>query len=79
MKGLVEYHFIIKPDEKESLCCGLRTVPSRSQNLQGSEADLLKFIRKPTCVDPSAFKGALSGLRQFLATESPLKMMENAF
>ena len=24
-------------------------------------------------------KGALSGLRQFLATESPLKMMENAF
>ena len=26
-----------------------------------------------------AFKGALSGLRQFLATESPLKMMKNAF
>ena len=25
------------------------------------------------------FKDALSGLRQFLATESPLKMMENAF
>ena len=25
------------------------------------------------------FKGALSDLRQFLATESPLKMMENAF
>ena len=24
-------------------------------------------------------KGALSGLRQFLAIESPLKMMENAF
>ena len=24
-------------------------------------------------------KGALSGLRQFLATESPLKMMRNAF
>ena len=24
-------------------------------------------------------KGALSGLRQFLVTESPLKMMENAF
>ena len=24
-------------------------------------------------------KGALSGLRQFLATESPLKMMKNAF
>ena len=25
------------------------------------------------------FKGALSGLRYFLVTESPLKMMENAF
>ena len=25
------------------------------------------------------FKGALSYLRQFLATESPLKMMKNAF
>ena len=25
------------------------------------------------------FKGALSGLRQFLAAESPLKMMKNAF
>ena len=24
-------------------------------------------------------KGALSGLRQFLATESPVKMMKNAF
>ena len=28
---------------------------------------------------PVAFKGTLSGLRQFLATESPLKMMKNAF
>ena len=26
-----------------------------------------------------ALKGALSGLRQFLATESPLKLMKNAF
>ena len=25
------------------------------------------------------FKGALSGLKQFLATESPCKMMKNAF
>ena len=25
------------------------------------------------------FKGALSSLRQFLATEGPLKMMKNAF
>ena len=27
----------------------------------------------------NSFKGALSGLRQFLAVESPLKMMKNAF
>ena len=26
-----------------------------------------------------SFKGALSGLRQFLETKSPLKMMKNAF
>ena len=26
----------------------------------------------------TCFKGALSGLRQFLATESPLKMTKNA-
>ena len=26
-----------------------------------------------------SIKGALSGLRQFLAAESPLKMMKNAF
>ena len=29
--------------------------------------------------DSNSFQGALSGLRQFLATESPLKMMKNAF
>ena len=28
---------------------------------------------------PIKFNGGLSGLRQFLATESPLKMMKNAF
>ena len=26
-----------------------------------------------------SFKGALSGLKQFLATESPLKIMKNVF
>ena len=28
---------------------------------------------------PVLLKGALSGLRQFLATERPLKVMKNAF
>ena len=27
----------------------------------------------------SVFKGALSGLRQFMASENPLKIMKNAF
>ena len=31
------------------------------------------------CQIKSSLKGALSGLRQFLATESSLKMMKNAF
>ena len=30
-------------------------------------------------VTSGGFKGALSGLRQFLATENTLKMMKNAF
>ena len=37
----------------------------------GSFPDYTIFICK--------FKGALSGLKQFLATESPFKMMKNAF
>ena len=37
---------------------------------------VVKLVRKFEKVD---FKGALSGLKQFLATESPIKMMKNAF
>ena len=33
----------------------------------------------PEVIGVLFFKGALSGLRQFLATESPLKMMKNIF
>ena len=36
----------------------------------GGQSTLRKFF---------SFKGTLSGLSQFLATESPLKMMKNAF
>ena len=36
-----------------------------------------KNINSKRCKDN--LKGALSGLRQFLAIESPLKMMKNAF
>ena len=37
------------------------------------------FYCKKVYVELSFFKGALSGLRQFLATENPLKMIKNAF
>ena len=35
------------------------------------------MVQRFSCI--SLVKGALSGLRQLLATESPLKMMKNAF
>ena len=38
---------------------------------------LLFFLKNELYV--REFKGALSGLRQYLANESPLKMMKNAF
>ena len=37
------------------------------------------MIRKTACTWLCFRKSALSGLKQFLATESPLKMMKNAF
>ena len=41
----------------------------------------LKFYEKflPVNDKKSYVRGALSSLRQFLATESPLKMLKNAF
>ena len=38
-------------------------------------------MNKKNIINEKCFciKGALSGLREFLATESPLKMMKNAF
>ena len=39
---------------------------------------LKQLIQTPTRVTFN-LNGALSGLRQFLATESPLKMMKNTF
>ena len=45
----------------------LKSVPS---NLSNSKA---------SCKKKKILKGVLSSLRQFLTTESPLKMMKNAF
>ena len=41
--------------------------------------DYLSIIFFLMALKDPCFKGALWGLRQFLATESPLKMMKNAF
>ena len=37
------------------------------------------FVHSLWSCDQNLIKGALSGLRQFLAIESPLKMMKNTF
>ena len=47
--------------------------------LQSRCSWIIHKIHGETPVWEFLFKGALSGLRQFLTTESPLKMMENAF
>ena len=39
------------------------------------ELSLVSYVKKTKL----KFKGALSGLRQLLATERPLKVMKNAF
>ena len=41
--------------------------------------ELQKSKRLALATQSHSFKGALSGLGQFLATESPLKMMKNGF
>ena len=41
--------------------------------------DQLLFIFVVQALKRLYFKGALSGLKQFLTAESPLKMMKNAF
>ena len=45
--------------------------------LSGSKEAMMQFQIVLGMI--SKIKGALSGLRQFLATGSPLKMMKNAF
>ena len=63
----------------------LKTITKR--NFTENDIEYFKYIFNsidsnlwaPTPTSNDFFKGALSGLRQFLATENPLKMMKNAF
>ena len=58
----------------------MQIVVKAAQFLNFVHLMLFKLIfRSNTCQTLSFFKGALSDLRQFLATESLLKMMKNAF
>ena len=60
--------------EKNGGSANIRTTSLQRKTYLNFEEckDLLKFTR-------SLFKGSLSGLMQFLATERPFKMMKNAF
>ena len=64
------------------------TNKSSIMNLLPNDITSCSFAILPPCnlctcndfsIFPCRFKGALSGLRRFLATESPLKMMKNGF
>ena len=58
----------------------MQIVVKAAEFLNSVHLMLFKLIfRCNTCQILSFFKGALSDLRQFLATESLLKMMKNAF
>ena len=50
-----------------------------SHDLSDSQLQLLGFQINPLSHLSLSLKGALSGLRKFLAAESPLKKMKSAF
>ena len=47
----------------------------RNERFNSFKFNNINLIKQISC----SFKGALSDMRQFLATESPLKMMKNVF
>ena len=52
---------------------------SKKTELEDQVIEILKELNQDEDRYYFEFKGALSGLRQFLAAESSLKMMKNAF
>ena len=61
----------------KNICKHLRTSDSSSSSLRLDLADLAVF--PDLNLRLSSIKGAISCLRQFLATKSPFKMMKDAF
>ena len=62
--------------DNEDIIEGIKRSPL-GPNIANAFLSFHEFTWLEQC--PKEFKGALSGLRQFLATESPLRMMKNAF
>ena len=57
--------------------CYQKVLPGNTSYSDITQSDKNAYIFGTSMV--SNVKGALTGLRQFLVTESPLKMMKNAF
>ena len=57
------------------------TSRAESSSVKNRNCRILEMCRMFSCfsINPIKCKGALSGLRQFLATETPLKMIKNGF
>ena len=68
--------------ENKCICFCLKLV-KKHHNISWQKFQSINWLpvykRVHWCINVIKFKGTLSVLRQFLATESPLKMMRNAF
>ena len=53
--------------------------PKKAKIFRGNHKPHINKTLKKAIIKRSQLKGALLGLRRFLATESPLKIMKNAF
>ena len=56
-----------------------KDAPKKTKIFPGNHKPHINKTLKKAIMKRSQLKGALSSLRRFLATESPLKMMKNAF
>ena len=70
------WHIIIKATKIKENCLQKHYTNNTCNGKMQNTPPKLNFWNTP-CFD--IFKGALSGLRQFLATENPLKIVKNVF
>ena len=82
--GLINLNSGEVADESANVFCKQTIGESLIQGMAKTLAFNCKYRKKDMVITRNTnasvnIKGALSGLRQFLATESPLKIMKNAF